>query len=74
MEAIKQGTSTDGIKYRMLCWTACNERFYEIEYLEIFYYDDGTRCECWYPAYEPQKIFTDMEKALKAWSYFLIPY
>ena len=74
METIKQGTSTSGTTYRIICWTACNEKFYEIEYLKVYHHDDGTPCNVWCAAFEPQKVFTDKEKALKEWSILLIPF
>ena len=75
METITQGTSTNGTTYRIICWSACNQNFFEIERLKVYYHDDGTPCNCWFPAYEPkQKTFTNINEAQKALSYLLIPF
>ena len=74
MEVIKEGTSTDGKKYRIYRWSACNTDFYEIEYLKPYHHVGGTPCNVWCPVFEPQKIFTNKESVLKEWSYLLIPF
>lgn len=62
---IKRKESKSGKVFRIWSWTACNEMFYEIEYLRV-YKDSDTEKDCfnaWFSAFDPQKVFHSYEEA-----------